>query len=299
MWMGWVRVLRPSSPDAGTDPMPHDPARPPHVLMTRFNLATPGREAAIRNQPGWLAERFALFERYCLPSVGAQTTRDFTWIVYFDKDTPQEFKDRIAALQRDVPFHAYYTGLFPTEGWPRSLSEVLGAMPPVVLTSRLDNDDALAVDFIERTAAAAATAPSAPRSGIVVTQGFIRTDTAAYGISHPCNAFTSWLERTDSGQPVLTAMGINHMEAAEFGPLVQVPGPGGWLQVVHGNNVSNKVRGHRIRPRDLVGRFHPEALQGLSDGNNLAVIFENFAVSPLRELRDETITRLRRLKRRL
>lgn len=267
--------------------------------MTRFNLATPGREAAIRNQPGWLAERFALFERYCLPSVGAQTTRDFTWIVYFDKDTPQEFKDRIAALQQEVPFHAYYTGLFHSEGWPRSVAEVLGSMPPVVLTSRLDNDDALAVDFMERTAAAARGVSPAPRSGIVVTNGFIRSETAAYGISHPCNAFTSWLERTDSGSTVLTAMGINHMEAAEAGPLIQVPGPGGWLQVVHGNNVSNKVRGRRILPRDLAGRFLPGALQGLPEGNNLAVLFENLAISPLRALRDETITQLRRLKRRL
>ena len=29
-----------------------------HVVTTRFNLATPGRESAFRNRPGWLAERF-------------------------------------------------------------------------------------------------------------------------------------------------------------------------------------------------------------------------------------------------
>ncbi len=48
-----------------------------HLILTRFNLATPGRESAIRNRPGWLAERFDLFERICLPSVASQTCRDF------------------------------------------------------------------------------------------------------------------------------------------------------------------------------------------------------------------------------
>lgn len=261
----------------------------PHVLMTRFNLATPGREAAIRNQPDWLAGRFDLFERFCLPSVASQSRRDFTWIIYFDKDTPAAYKDRIAALQREVPFEAYYTGLFPATGWPRSLAEVLGPLPPVVLTSRLDNDDALAVDYMERTAAAARGRVPAPRMGIVVTEGFIRSETSAYRIAHPCNAFTSWLEQTGDEDELLTAMGIMHMDAARFGPLVQVPGPGGWLQVVHGGNVSNKVRGRRVAPADLAGRVHPGALEGLVPASAAQIALENGLVTPVRAGRDRLI----------
>jgi len=273
----------------------------PHVLMTRFNLATPGREATIRNKPEWLATRFRLFQDFCLPSVAEQTTRAFTWIIYFDKDTPAEYQARVAELQRQVPFEAYYTGLFAASGWPQSLAEVLeaklGAMPPVVLTSRLDNDDALARDYMERTASAALGRVPAPRVGIVITNGYIRSATSAYRISHPCNAFASWLERVDQPGGPLTAMGISHIDAADFGPLVQVPGPGGWLQVVHGGNVSNKVRGIRVGPEGLASRFHPGALAGLEPASTLALAGDNLLMSPMRAGRDRLFSLARRIRR--
>lgn len=268
----------------------------PHVLMTRFNLATPGREAAIRNKPDWLASRFDLFEQFCLPSVGAQTSRAFTWIVYFDKDTPEEFKARVRDLQKQVPFEAYYTGLFPASGWPRSLHEVLGPLPPVVLTSRLDNDDALANDYMERTFQAAQGRNPDPRTGIVITNGFIRSTSRAYSISHSCNAFTSWLERTENPETLMTAMGIAHMDAEASGPLLQVPGEGGWLQVVHGGNVSNKVRGQRIAPDRLAARFHHGALTGLEPATSGQIALENSILTPLRDGRDRLMVLARRLR---
>lgn len=271
----------------------------PHVLMTRFNLATPGREATIRNRPDWLADRFDLFETFCLPSVAAQTVRDFTWIIYFDKDTPQVFQDRIKALQREVPFEAYFTGLFPASGWPRSLAEVLGRMPDTVLTSRLDNDDALACDYMERTAAAAVGCRPDPRIGIVITQGHIRCATRVYALSHRCNAFTSWLERTEGPDGPLTAMGIAHMDARLAGPLVQVPGPSGWLQVVHGDNVSNKVRGRLVAPETLAGRYHPDSLKGLAPVSPITLGVDNALLQPLRAGRDKALALVRGVRRRL
>ncbi len=269
----------------------------PHVLMTRFNLATPGREAAIRNAPDWLATRFDLFEAFCLPSVASQTSKDFTWIIYFDKDTPQRFKDRVKALQREVPFEAYYTGMFPASGWPQSLQAVLGALPGTVLTSRLDNDDALAVDYMVRTAQAAAGQMPDPRIGIVITNGFIRSQHRAYALAHPCNAFTSWLERTENPELLKTAMGIAHMDAAASGPLLQVPGDGAWLQVVHGGNVSNKVRGRRVAPDRLAARFHPAALAGLDPASGFAIGVENAVLSPLRDGRDALVSLIKRVRR--
>jgi hypothetical protein len=274
--------------------------------MTRFNMATPGREAAIRTRPEWLADRFALFERYCLPSVGAQAGmragQDFAWVIYFDKDTPQPFKDRIAALSREVAFHAYYTGLFAASGWPASLDEVLGGLPPWLLTSRLDNDDALATDYMARTYAAAAAELAAgragPRTGIVITAGFIRAGARAYAIRHPSNAFTSWLEHTEGGRIPRTNLGIAHIEAASHGPLVQVPGPGGWLQVVHGANVSNKVRGRRVAPAALAGRLPPGATEGLAPVGALRLAAENALIAPLRDARDGLAGLVRALRRR-
>ena len=90
-----------------------------HVILTRFNLATPGRESALRNQPGWLAGRFELFERYCLPTLAAQSASParFRWIVYFDDGTPEPFRARIEACRRVADFHPFFTPMFPGEQW--------------------------------------------------------------------------------------------------------------------------------------------------------------------------------------
>ena len=49
-----------------------------HVLLTRFNLPSKGHESLVRAQENWLRNRVVLFERYCLPSVAAQTCRSFS-----------------------------------------------------------------------------------------------------------------------------------------------------------------------------------------------------------------------------
>ena len=59
-----------------------------HVILTRFNLPTAGVESLVRAQEGWLRDRQVLFEKYCLPSVKFQTRQDFSWIVYFDTQSP-------------------------------------------------------------------------------------------------------------------------------------------------------------------------------------------------------------------
>lgn len=255
-----------------------------HVIQTRFNLATPGREDAIRNRPGWLAERFAMFEDICLPSIAAQTCRDFTWIIYFDKDTPQAFKDRIEKLRQTVPFVPYYTGLFAAEGWNRSIGEVIPDRTPLLLTTRLDNDDALANDYIERAQQTARdhadTAPLCVNFG----RGYIRTDTALYDVSHPSNAFFSRLCAWEDD--MRTAMSILHMTIADHGTVVQLGAPGGWLQVVHGGNVSNKVRGRRIPAHSINGSFAPEPLEGLQPVSALQLGAENMLLAPLRNMRD-------------
>jgi len=258
-----------------------------HVIQTRFNLATPGREHAIRNRAGWLEGRFAMFQDICLPAMAAQTCTDFTWIVYFDKDTPQAFKDRIEELRGVVPFVPYYTGLFQAEGWNRSIGEVLDARTPLLLTTRLDNDDALASDYVARAQEAArAHADKVPLS-LNFAQGFIRTETAVYEVTHPSNAFFSRLSRWDDD--MRTAMSILHMTIADHGAVVQLGGQGAWLQVVHGDNVSNRVRGRRVQVDRVTGLFDPRPLAGLRPASPWHIWLENMIQSPLRTARDRLL----------
>lgn len=263
-----------------------------HVIMTRFNLATPGRESALRNRPGWLAERFDLFERYCLPSVAAQTERRFHWIVYFDADTPEPFRARIEACRAVQPFTPYFTPLFPAEGWPRSVRETLDAPAPWLLTTRLDNDDALAADFVARLRAAALEAPLR-RGALNFTNGYIMAGGRLYAHSHPSNAFASWLEPWD--EAMRTAPSIAHMEFAEHGPVRQIGGAAAWMQIVHGGNVSNKVRGRLTAPDAARGRFPDAAVKEAANPGLIERLVENGLKAPLRAVRDRVLDIGRRL----
>lgn len=262
-----------------------------HAVMTRFNMPTPGRESQIRNRPGWLAGRFDLFERHCLPSIAAQTSRDFHWVIYFDVETPQEFRDRIERCRQVFPFTPYFTEFFPGEGWPRSLRETLGQTTPWLLTTRFDSDDALSMDHVARLQAAVSRERPTGRVSFNLTEGIVIGDGRVYAHSHPCNAFASWFEPWDD--QARTCMSINHMRMAEFGPILQVDGPAAWLQVVHGGNVSNKVRGRRVGAEALRGRF-PEGVAGeLKPTSVPEMALENLVLTPLRSARDGLVARMR------
>lgn len=261
-----------------------------HVIMTRFNLATPGKEAAIRTQAGWLEGRFHLFETYCLPSIAAQHNTAFDWIIYFDIDTPDVFKSHIAALQKVFPFHAYYTPLFRSEGWNRSLRETYPLQDKLLLTTRLDNDDALPMDFTERLHAAIGA--NQFRTGAYnFRNGLIRQGAALYAITHPKNAFFSQLETVEGD--LRPALSIQHMQLDSVVPVHQIEGAPGWLQIVHDTNVSNKARGYRVAPDPYIALFPAPIMDGLSRPSAAERIVQNLILSPLWSLRD-TAAELRR-----
>ncbi|QHL90118.1 hypothetical protein GVO57_03810 [Sphingomonas changnyeongensis] len=265
-----------------------------HVVMTRFNLATPGREASFRTQPDWLATRFDLFERYCLPGMAAQTEQDFAWMIFFDDQTPQAFKDRIEELRRIRPFIPFYTPLFPGDGWRDAVFARIEARPPALLTTNLDNDDSLAVDFVARLQAAARAHLGGPACALNFTNGFVLSGERLYAHAHRSNAFTNLLEPFDT--TARTAPAIPHMELARHLPVHQLDGPGAWLQVVHGGNVSNKIRGRRISCAEANGRFAPAAIAQMRDPGMAETVAERLVGEPLRQARDGAIALARRLR---
>ena len=99
---------------------------------------------------------------------------------------------------------------------------------------------------------AAVAAAEPRRAAFNLTNGYVFDGRRAYAHAHPSNAFASLLEPWDTAR---TVSDVQHMDLAAAGPVVQVDGPGGWLQVVHGGNVSNKIRGRRVPPAELAGRF--------------------------------------------
>jgi hypothetical protein len=85
-----------------------------HVLLTRFSYrdaaCRAGRIDIIGNVPTFdplvphrLEQRFKLFDVFCLPSVLAQTTKDFTWLILIDPELKPQYRDRLHALTRGHP----------------------------------------------------------------------------------------------------------------------------------------------------------------------------------------------------
>ncbi|KQQ99799.1 hypothetical protein ASF74_09855 [Arthrobacter sp. Leaf145] len=250
-----------------------------HVLLTRFNLPSRGFESLVRAQEGWLRDRIALFERYCLPSVKAQTNRDFRWIIYFDPESPAWLLDRVHGLNREGTFVA----LFRTEVSPSELLEdirtVTGGGRGTLLTTNLDNDDGLAIDFVDRVQKAA---HDAGNSAIYLVSGLVMGKGSVFLRNDPHNAFCS--VSAPWSAPV-TCWAAWHNRLGQSMKVTSLRGAPGWLQLVHDHNVSNRIRGRRVSPKPYRALF-PALLADAPIPTASSIFVDRVFESPLRALRE-------------
>jgi hypothetical protein len=130
-----------------------------HYLITRFNLRSKSSEIVIYNNNDiaislpWLTHRFELFEKYCFPSVKNQTCNSFNWLVFFDDETPQIFRDKIKGLQLQMnnftPIFINKNCDFNSEAVSYINKDDSFSSSDYIITTRLDNDDAISLNFIK------------------------------------------------------------------------------------------------------------------------------------------------------
>lgn len=102
--------------------------------------------------PERLSHRFLWFEHVALPSIKAQTDTDFRLIVLLGQDFPEPWLSRMQALVADVP--QIVLDFAPPGPHREICAEAMrrhvepGAQ--VLAQFRLDDDDAVAVDFVAR-----------------------------------------------------------------------------------------------------------------------------------------------------
>ncbi|MGY1831482.1 glycosyltransferase [Geodermatophilus sp. SYSU D01180] len=250
-----------------------------HVLLTRFNLPSAGHESLVRAKENWLRDRVGLFERHCVPSVLGQTCRDFSWLVYFDPASPEWLLDWVRDHERQGSFTPLFREVVPRADLLADLRAAAGDRPGDLLTTNLDNDDGLARDFVARLHDAEV---PAGRAALYVGDGLIVRGERLYRRVDRYNAFCSVRETWDD--PV-TCWADWHTGLADHMPAVVLRGAPGWLQVVHGGNVSNRVRGRRTRPSAHVGAF-PGLPAGLPDPGWRALAADTLAGGPGRAVRE-------------
>jgi hypothetical protein len=220
-----------------------------HVLLTRFNLPSRGVESIIRAKAGWLRDRIALFEHYCLPSVQAQTNQDFHWIIYFDPESPEWLLRHIQNHADEGAYVPIFRQSVSNAELVADIARVTGGHAARLITSNLDNDDGLAIDFIERLQAAE---PCGERTAVYLARGLIKSGSRLYLRKDRHNAFGSVVETWTSPS---TCWSDWHTLLGKSMPVIELYDQPGWLQVVHGANVSNRVRGRLVSPAGYARLF--------------------------------------------
>jgi hypothetical protein len=251
-----------------------------HAILTRFNLPSPGIASLVRAQAGWLAQRAELFERYCIPSVRSQTSADFGWLVYFDPESPGWLRQRVEDWSADGTMVPLFRTPVTTEDVVSDIEMHVGRHDPWLVTTNLDNDDALAANFVERV-------QSAPRTdgpcAVYLGNGLIRRGGDVYARSDPVNAFCSVREPWAGAR---TCYSEWHYLLSRIMSTQVLGGEPGWLQVIHDTNVSNRVHGQLTNPAPY-RRLFPGALDDAPEPSRAAVRRDALLGAPRRWAVDE------------
>lgn len=235
-----------------------------HFILTRFNLLLWQKDKGgckVRTKE-WLEHRCSLFERYCQPSMKNQTCQDFKWIVLFDSTTPERFKERFAGYEREcnqlIPVYVE-----PEKGWSFAdifRNEVVKRLNAKrVLTTYLDNDDALNVRFVDDLQKRAATLKD--ETFIYYNDGFQFYTDYSYlmRIFYPRNHFVSVVERGDTAT-MKTIYGYGshyYIDKIEGAKIERVTGEPMWCEVVHEKNMVNDpyfLNAKMVRDSDVLKR---------------------------------------------
>ena len=205
-----------------------------HFIITRFNLPIAGCHPT----EDWMRERVQLFEQVCLPSFEKQVEPRFSWLVFFDSATSEDWVRRISQWPLVTP--VFIDAEFSASVAVEHVRE--RARTATVITTRVDNDDAIAPSFVRMIHSKAARfagfidfplgyQAKGPDVFLRVTRG---------------SPFLSRVERVDD---LATVYAAPHWKPPH--PLRRVSRPG-WLQMIHDSNLANEIRRSVKLPRSIV-----------------------------------------------
>ncbi|WP_224817165.1 glycosyltransferase [Hasllibacter sp. MH4015] len=121
-----------------------------------FETLKGGAEEAARQlyAPGRMQRRFAYFENICIPSLANQTDQDFVLVALIGDTMPFHFRKRLKRLADKHAFLRVVTleAAGPLNSTRRAFRRGLDEEEADFITGfRLDDDDAVACDYIEKT----------------------------------------------------------------------------------------------------------------------------------------------------
>ncbi len=210
-----------------------------HLLLTCFNVDFGLCDRSQLLDETYLSQRFEIFEAFCVPSVQSQTCQNFRWLVLFDSALPKAFRDRVDALAQRSPLTPLYVP--PVEDvrqfWQALVKRNITLAAQFVITTNLDNDDALHREFI---ATVQQQFQGQDFEFINFPFGYMLRANGLFLREFLASPFHSLIERAEEPLSCKTIAHNDLFDLAEAGvPVRQVVTTPLWLQGIHGSNVIN------------------------------------------------------------
>jgi hypothetical protein len=214
-----------------------------HFIQTRFSVKEVSWAWA-EFPPEWFESRVALFEAYCLPSAASQSAADFDWLVYCDESTPSHVLSKLRGHERELPtLNVVLTG--PDRDPAHLVGERIEEGTDLVVTTRLDSDDALHSRFVEYVQAYAELFLDSRHERLLLNfpRGY-KLDVVA-GKAYESRIFNSpfpnLFERSGAGGALRTVLAGSHSKLRQEYQCHQDESLPAWVQVLHGGNVINQL----------------------------------------------------------
>ena len=234
-----------------------------HFLITRFNIKSDtGFDGVITTRTfedlEWLKDRFKRFEEYCYLSVKSQTNSNFKWLVLFDIDTPESFRERINSYKSYPNFIPIFINNFNKLKLQEIIINNLTDAPKYLITTRLDNDDAISQNYIEMIQ------DNFNYQSFEIINfhlGYVWDESSGrlYLNGRGCNPFLSLIESIEDFKTIF--LPEHHYQLYDkYQPkgmlknIILETQPA-WFQVIHGKNISNHREGIRIPLKNLSKNF--------------------------------------------
>ncbi len=249
-----------------------------HFILTRFNI----RWSKDADPPSdkWLKHRFNLFDKYCYPSVRNQTNQDFRWLVFFDSSTPKKYRGKIKKYSKWKNFIPCFVSSSSLD-FKERINSSIDPDTKYIITTRLDNDDAVAKNFIE---VIHRQFKGQNFEFINIIYGYVLYKRKLYKRSHKSNSFMSLIEERKDFKTVWCKQ---HGKVSSVGKVKQIESKPLWFQVFHDKNyqvrtVDNNMK--RIRLIKLRDDFSFNLHNDFYHENLSCIFLENLYKSLMRIL---------------
>jgi hypothetical protein len=220
-----------------------------HILLTRFNVSLWRARSAPNER--WLKKRVELFEKICMPSIVNQIEPPDLWVIFFDADSPVWLRQ---VVQRWEETCSFIHPVFCKQVDLSLVRKVVALHKPVqanwLLTTRIDNDDAVRIDFF----GALRRHLSEKREFLNPVRGLVACNGKFYRKRDYSSPFVSLMEPWDGFD---TVWKWPHHLIWKEGVVRQIWLSDCWLQVIHGDNLANRVRGVRVPIRGIFTNMYP------------------------------------------